>query len=683
MNHFPFWNIRPTTLDLSEFSLTPFREMNFVKGKIKPLMDWGDGKLNFDDWRLDHFEFDHKGHHSRFPSSGRDRQRPEVAPDQDLSVTIQEIDHGHVVGKVEATDDTGVTKFRLVSHNPDSDKDGAPAFSIAADGTLSISDLDDVDFGANGEIRLAIRAHDAAGNVSAPQIVTLSLQSDPLVPTDTPFGYNVGINYESWESGRTGYSISADLDQITEYFKLIKTYHAAAVGTSNPTTPIIDSTQAEVINYVVATSDVELVMGTASSALAQGGFGTPWSAGLMTDKAYTDAWVQMLIDAFGGAANVEQHLKAILLGNEIDANGPPPNDPLFNDYSTWIQTSFDNLQASLRDAGLGSIPVSTTIANYGSTNVVSVQITQYINDNWSADWNDGTPFVLYNQYTQDSMQSTDFKPVEDYFELVQTQVPNGLEVFIGETGYSSFNGAQNQASVYQQIFDWLDGQESSGGKTVPIFPFVAFDRPSFDTTPTPQEADFGIFGEDANSQPTGLKPDLDGLIPSWTTTPITALSLDNDHHTDHDGNWSESWLKDHTDHDGNDDSDDDDGSDHHTDHDGNWSESWLKDHTDLNDTDAKTLTLNPEDVFDLSETVNSDFTTAMSHNSLVILGTGDDTVELEAPPAGHPAESGAWTDPLTAPETVIDSETYKVLDYVEPGNVLASVAVDADATIIV
>ncbi len=41
---------------------------------------------------------------------------------------------------------------------------------------------------------------------------------NPLIPLNTPFRYNIGINYESWENGRTGYSITADLDQITKNF---------------------------------------------------------------------------------------------------------------------------------------------------------------------------------------------------------------------------------------------------------------------------------------------------------------------------------------------------------------------------------------------------------------------------------------------------------------------------------
>ena len=497
------------------------------------MTDWQAWKAEIENWIADRFDFDLIWPDG-WPPGDRDPQRPDVTPDQSFDVTIQEIDHGHVFGQIEATDDTGVTGYSIVSYNPDRDGDGVRAFAIDDEGRLSISDLDDVDFGRIGRINVSVRAHDEDGNSSAPERVSLNLTSDPLVPKDTPFGFNIGINYESWEVGRTGYSISADLDQITDHFKLIKTYHAAAVGTSDPTNPTIDATQAEVIDYVKATADVELVMGTENSALAQGGFGSPWAAGLMTDKAYTDKWVQMLIDAFGSAAEVEQHLKAILLGNEIDANGPPPTDPSFNDYLGWINTSFDNLKASLSDAGLGSIAVSTTIANYGSTNAVSVQATQYINDNWSADWNDGTPFVLYNQYTQDGMTSTDFTPVEKFFELVQTEVPSGLEVFIGETGYSTTadpsdptGSAQNQADVYKQIFEWLDGmdgQQGNGGTMVPMFPFVAFDRPSTGGI----EVGFGIFGEDGNSQPTGLKPDLVGVVPGWTDDPISAQVLDGD-----------------------------------------------------------------------------------------------------------------------------------------------------------
>lgn len=351
------------------------------------------------------------------------------------------------------------------------------------------------------------------------------MASDPLIPTNTPFNYNVGINYESWANGRTNYNIANDLAAIDQYFGLIKTYHDVAVGTSDPTTPTIEPTQQQVMDYVVATPGMQLVMGTVNSSLAQGGFGTPWSAGLMTSSSYTDQWVQMIITAFGGTQAVLDQLKMILLGNEVDANGPPPGDPDFGNYQTWIEQSFDNLKASLSAAGLGAIPISTTIANYGSTNSIAVTTTSYIQDNWSSAWNDGSPIVLFNQYTQATASgpasSTDYQQVIDYFDSVATQLGSGLEPFIGETGYSSFYGQSNQNSVYSQIATWLDGEYDNGGLTVPLFMFDAFDQPL--QTP-PYEVNYGIFAQTSDNQPNGLKTGL--TLPSWTNTPIVTARSD-------------------------------------------------------------------------------------------------------------------------------------------------------------
>jgi hypothetical protein len=340
---------------------------------------------------------------------------------------------------------------------------------------------------------------------------------DPLIPAKTPFGYNAGINYESWEVGRTGYSIKADLDQIYEDFRLIRTYHDAGFDT----TPVIDGTQAEVIDWVVDHPGVELVMGTNISAVAQYANGS-WSAGLMSSgTTYTDAWVDMLIEAFGSVAKVKAGLRAIILGNELDMNGPPPTDSNFDAYvNTWIPAAFDNLKASLTAKGLGSIPITTSIANYGATNEVSVKVPAYIVAHWSSAWNNGEPFVMFDQYTPDNQKSTDFAAVEAYFEAVVKALGSQLEVFVGETGYSTDWGTANQKTVYEQIVTWLKGMYSDGGKTVPLFAFMAFDRPAYPDG----QIGFGIYGENSKSQPTGLKSDLDGVLPAWFKNPITTSS---------------------------------------------------------------------------------------------------------------------------------------------------------------
>ena len=140
----------------------------------------------------------------------------------------------------------------------------------------------------------------------------------PLIPTNTPFSYNVGIDYDADPNARTGFSVTADLGQISQYFKLIHTYR----DTSDPnsTTPTINPNESSVISYVVSHPGLELTMGTWNSAVAVAGgsSGPPYSAGLMDTPAYTDAWVQMLVSAFGSTAAVQQHLTAILLGNEFD-----------------------------------------------------------------------------------------------------------------------------------------------------------------------------------------------------------------------------------------------------------------------------------------------------------------------------------------------------------------------------
>ena len=339
-----------------------------------------------------------------------------------------------------------------------------------------------------------------------------------IVPTNTPFNYNLGVDYETWENGRTGRSISADLDQIGQYFKLVRTYHDAAVGVPPGSAPVIDPTQAAAIGYIVAHPGMQLVMGTNNNAVASGGFGTAWSAGLMTSSTYTDQWVQMIIGAFGSVANVEASLALIQIGNELDANGPPPTDPAFPSYQGWINSAFINLKTSLANAGLDSIPVSTTIANYPATasaNPIAFNTTQYIISNWSTGWNSNTPMVFFNQYTQNNGSSTDYQYDINYFTGVSTSLGSAGEVAIGETGYSTFYGQGNQQNVYQQIVAWLDSQyNTSNHMTVPMFLFDAFDQPAI----TNWEGQYGIFSQGPSFTPTGLKQGIS--LPAWSATPI-------------------------------------------------------------------------------------------------------------------------------------------------------------------
>lgn len=337
--------------------------------------------------------------------------------------------------------------------------------------------------------------------------------SNHLVPAYSPFSYNVGINYETKEFGRTNKSIENDLDQITQYFSLIKVYHTAKGSNPNE----IETALKELIDYFIAheSLELEMVLGTNNNILAAGGYGAPWAPGLMTKKSYTDAWVQMVINAFNSKGNVRKFVKVILLGNEIDMNGPPPKDASFKSYySNWIPAAFDNLKKSLNESGLGEIPVSTTIANYPlknpDDNVVSSASAKYIKENWSSSWNNNTAFVLFNHYTEDNQMSTDFGTVIKYFEDVYN-VLNGIPaVYVGETGYSAENTEANEVKVIEQVFSWLGSQYNQNKLTVPLFIFQAFDLPG---KPIGQQK-MGIFKDDSHMhQPQGLKSNI--TVPVW------------------------------------------------------------------------------------------------------------------------------------------------------------------------
>ena len=126
--------------------------------------------------------------------------------------------------------------------------------------------------------------------------------------------------------------------------------------------------------------------------------------------------------------------------------------------------------------------------------------------------------MLFNQYTPDNQQSTDFDAVETYFEAVADGPRHQARGVRRRDRLFDDWGATNQATVCTEMFAWLGGQRTeSGGKTVPLFLFDAFDRPDYPVG----EIGFGVYGENGQSQPTGIKTALTGVIPGWTDQAIT------------------------------------------------------------------------------------------------------------------------------------------------------------------
>lgn len=372
-------------------------------------------------------------------------------------------------------------------------------------------------FTSTGDYLISLDVKDGDGNISNTMITLKVTGSNDLIPSSTPFNYNVGINYESWTAGRNSRNIASDLDCITGYFRLIKTFHCEAVGTASVE---MDPTQNEIIQYILnhPEKSIELALGTSNAVLAAGGWGAPWKPGLMTERTYTDQWVQMLISSFSSTTNVKNIVKIIILGNEIDSNGPPDGNDKVLYYSQWIPAALSNLKASLSAAGLGDVPVSTTIANYPlgdpSSNIVASSVTTYIKQNWSPSWNSGKSVVLYNQYTPDWGKSADFGPVITYFESVHSKLGGTPGIYIGETGYSEENTLENEVRVTKQIFNWLESQHKTGGMTVPLFVFMAYDHPD----KAEGQRKMGIFRDNSSNQPQGLKSGI--VIPAWVKEKI-------------------------------------------------------------------------------------------------------------------------------------------------------------------
>lgn len=364
-------------------------------------------------------------------------------------------------------------------------------------------------FTTEGEYLVNIEVKDSHGNITQTSANLTVTNSSDLIPNNSPFSYNVGINYETWAI-RKNRNIEKDLDEITKYFKLIRTYHDVGIGTPDT---IISPTLYPVIEYILSHPQlkIELSLGTATSSLNIGN-----DPGLMVNKAYTDKWVKVITEAFGSVENTKKYLKLILLSNEVDRVAPGDATAFKNYITKWIPQSFENLKASLAEAGMPEIPVSTTISNYTSdsaANPVSFTTVKYINEHWSSKWNSGQAFVFFNQYTEGG-NKTDFGYDIKYFHTVDNELGGSPSVYVGETGYDASFGEENQVKVTKQIFSWLDGQYGGNKTTIPLFLFQAFDLPF---SPPGKPTKFGIFQDNSQNVPQGPKKGIN--IPSWIAKP--------------------------------------------------------------------------------------------------------------------------------------------------------------------
>lgn len=337
------------------------------------------------------------------------------------------------------------------------------------------------------------------------------------VPTSTPFSHNAGFNYDPWFQPWTAYSqadyvsyVAKDFDVITQDMRMIHTYHGAGVGTPDL---VIDPGQYAVMNYAKLhqSQDVELFVCTNQDAA---------TAAKLGDATYAASWVQtILLDPLDNdVSTVKSVVKAIGIGNEVDAQ------TVFS--ASDMDTAIKNLTTALDQAGLGDIPITTSIANLAN-NPTAKGFVDVVQANWQSSW--GSDFVFANNYPW--MQGGDIGTLKAWYEGVQDEY-SGLDIFIAETGYPSvsnpagsfdknFPAVYGGTGEYQYItglFDWLGDQyTSTGGYTVPTFIFSGTDMPKkVAGDPNCSENNYGIYqGTGASLMP---KTDANGnqiSIPSW------------------------------------------------------------------------------------------------------------------------------------------------------------------------
>ncbi|MBI4798113.1 MAG: hypothetical protein HY794_05145 [Desulfarculus sp.] len=299
------------------------------------------------------------------------------------------------------------------------------------------------------------------------------------VPTSSPFDYNVGVTYDSWMQSWIAYSradtvkfVAQDLDKITGHFKMIHTYHDAAVGTSEL---LVDPGTLGVLTYAKDHPDkgLQVFLGTNEDAA---------TASKLGNADYAKRWVQtILLDPMGGSASkVLSTVKAIGIGNEIDAQG------VFNVHD--FNAALRNLTEAMREAGLGAIPLTTTIANI-SHNAQAKAFVDTLGSNWQGAW--GAKFVFANNFPW--MQSKGVDALKSWYDGAQSEY-SSWNLFIGETGYPyqsdpsrgfdhdqkfpSVSGGTGEYTYATDMFNWLGEQYStSNHRTIPTFMFSGFDEP--------------------------------------------------------------------------------------------------------------------------------------------------------------------------------------------------------------
>ncbi|MCE7991359.1 MAG: hypothetical protein HEP71_05235 [Roseivirga sp.] len=290
------------------------------------------------------------------------------------------------------------------------------------------------------------------------------------LPTQTPFSYNVGIcfhtNMCNWYVSPTvkfsrpnQIQYSQDrLAEIVKTFKLIRVYGFRVAGF--PSNSDLDPCTQALVNVMNTNSEVEAVISMNPGMKTY----------LLTDSQATDYFKEFSTQLGSNTGQV----KALLLGNEVNANGYTHTDLTNMITAIKANAEYKKLNYPL-SVSFSSLPDQ-------SGNDASDKMVKAIVDGWDPSWNGGNPFVFIDPYP-DAAGIGSAAGVYEWQAKVQAYYATlhpTLQIFIGETGAEGDATDKKSVPVIKDILTELDTQESakaSKGYTVPTFIFEALDEP--------------------------------------------------------------------------------------------------------------------------------------------------------------------------------------------------------------
>ena len=323
-----------------------------------------------------------------------------------------------------------------------------------------------------------------------------------VLPVKTPFTKNLGtcfsvefcdwyVNLLKTPNSKKRYEYTADrLNVIKEKFKMIRVYSLLTAGWEQ-TFKVTPEAQA-LINLLPYDISIEAIIGTTNNKE------------FFKVQGNVNKWIDILWD------KLQLHttcVKAIVIGNEINANSYTPED------IKQIMTCFKVAQKRYNL----NIPVTTSFSNLPvqSGDDYSDSLVKAIVDNWDGNWNGWYPFIFINPYP-DAEGISNAEGVYDWQGAVaryyKPKHPR-LEIFIGETGAEGSKTDAEGVGVMNKVFSQLNKQYDAHNITVPTFMFESLNEGQKPLEPNQRH--MGMYKDAADDKGSTISLKIGLNIPNW------------------------------------------------------------------------------------------------------------------------------------------------------------------------